>query len=80
MVFVQYYDIDLAGKLSECCGDRAVVVLDGRNSLETMHKDAKAFNGVNRPEYKAYRIYKGESFSRSNPITNIISLTEGEVQ
>ena len=86
MVYVEYYnevtptnwqglqDFDYTPKLVEACGDRSVVVLDGRNSLETMHNDARVFNGVRRPTYAAYRLMKGESFTRSSPISNIIEL------
>jgi hypothetical protein len=71
MVYVQYFDIDLAGKLSPAMGDRAVVILDGRNNLENMIIDAVKFNGFRRPVYKAFQIFKGDSFSRSSAITEI---------
>lgn len=75
MYYVQYYNKGL--KLNvfiEACGDRAVVILDGRNSISTMHEDAYKFNGKHRPNYQAYRIFKGSSFLNSQPITNIIPL------
>jgi len=74
MVYVQYYNKDLSGKLAEALGDRAIVILDGRNNLKTMKRDAISFNGVRRPIYEAYQIRKGDSFSRSQPITGIIQL------
>lgn len=74
MVYVQYYHTDLANNLSEACGDRAVFILDGRNTLTTMHSDAVANNGMRRPKYEAYRIFKGSSFLYSQPITEIIRL------
>lgn len=74
MVYVQYYHTDLANNLSEACGDRAVFILDGRNSLSTMHNDAIVNNGVRRPKYEAYRIFKGSSFLNSQPLTGIIRL------
>ena len=73
MVYVQYYYKN-ENKFIEPCGDRSVVILDGRNSIETMKKDAVQFNGYRRPVYDAYRIFKGETFSRSNPITELKTL------
>ena len=81
MTFIQYYYTGVAHqrnnytpKLIEVCGDRGVVVLDGRNSLETMHNDAVEFNGYRRPVYEAYQLFQGDSFSRCNPISKIINL------
>lgn len=80
MYFIQYYDTNLKGELKEelkeALGDRSVVICDGRNSIETMKSDAIKYNGFRRPLYKAFRIFKGESFTRSNPITEIIKLGE----
>jgi hypothetical protein len=58
--YIQYLDYDLSGKLSEPCGDRSIVVLDGRNSLETMIKDGIDFNGYRRPNYPHFRIMQGD--------------------
>jgi len=74
MVYVQYFHKDLSGQLVEALGDRSIVILDGRNNLETMKQDAVSFNGVRRPVYDAYQIRKGDSFSRSQPITGIVQL------
>ena len=70
--FVEYYQKSaISDNLIPACGDRAVIVLDGRNSLETMKQDARVNNGVRRPVYDAFKIHKGESFSN-----NCKSLTE----
>jgi hypothetical protein len=74
MYYVQYYDYDLAGKLAPPCGDRAVVILDGRNNIETMHSDAYRFNGYRRPNYAAYQIFKGRSFLDGRPISDLVML------
>lgn len=75
MVYVQYFDKScISDNLIPACGDRSVVVLDGRNKLETWIQDAIKFNGFRRPKYKAFQIFKGESFTRSNPITEITLL------
>lgn len=73
MVFVQYFDRGvISGELIPACGDRAVVQLDGRQSLETWKNDATVFNGYRRPTYKAYQIFKGRNFNDCKPVTNII--------
>lgn len=75
MVYVQYFDKSaISEKLIPACGDRAVFILDGRNGLWTMIDDAIKANGVRRPVYKAFQIWKGESFSKSKPITKIFKL------
>ncbi len=59
--YIQYLDYSpITGNLYEPCGDRAVVVLDGRNSLATMIEDGHNFNGYRRPKYPHFRIMKGD--------------------
>ena len=74
MVYVQYYYRNQSGELQEVLGDRGVVILDGRNSLKKLKEDAIACNGKRRPIFDGYRIFFGESFTRSAPITEIIEL------
>lgn len=79
MVYVQYYDYqgaEIKGVpyLSEVLGDRGVVILDGRNSLENMHAHAHFFNGNKRPRFHSYRLFKGRSFMDSQPITDMEEL------
>jgi len=71
MRYVQYYHKQ-GDKLVEACGDRAVVILDGRNTIETSKQDAVKFNGYRRPRYDGFQIWEGDTFTRSKPITNII--------
>jgi hypothetical protein len=73
MRYVQYY-WKHEGKIMEECGDRGVVILDGRNSLQTSIDDAIGFNGRHRPYYAAYRIFQGESLSNARPITKLIEI------
>lgn len=70
MYWVQYFELR-SKRFAEPCGDRCVVQLDGRNSLDKMKEDAIDFNGVRRPYYRAYQIRKGDSFTR-----NVVNLTE----
>lgn len=79
MVFVQYFDEScISEKLIPACGDRSVVILDGRSNLATLKTVAINLNGVRRPFFKAFQIFKGESFTRSTPITEIIKLKQKE--
>ena len=71
MHYVQYYEYNLAGKLDHALGDRGVVILDGRQNLSSLRADAVSCNGRRRPTYPAYRLYRGESFTRSSPIDSI---------
>ena len=75
MIFVQYFDRGcITGDLKEACGDRSVVILDGRNSMVTWKADAVKFNGYRRPVYDAYQLFKGRNFLDARPITDIILL------
>lgn len=59
--YIQYLDFSpISGHLYEPCGDRAVVILDGRNCLDTMIDDAHRFNGFNRPKYPHFKIMRGD--------------------
>jgi hypothetical protein len=75
MVYVQYFHKGIVtGNDIPACGDRAVVTLDGRQTITTWHRDAVSFNGMRRPMYTAYQIMRGESFTRSTPISPIVRL------
>lgn len=59
--YVQYLaKSPMSGELYEPCGDRAVFILDGRNSLATMIQDAHDANGFNRPKYDHFKIMRGD--------------------
>jgi hypothetical protein len=76
MRFCEYGHVDKKGEFHCECGDRATVILDARNSIETSIQDAREFNGYRRPVYEACQISQGESLLRSNPITDVIKLQE----
>jgi hypothetical protein len=58
--FIQYLDFSpVTGALYEPCGDRAVLLLDGRNNLKTMVNDGHKFNGYRRPIYPHFKIMRG---------------------
>lgn len=78
MYFIQYYQQGVkTGKLIPACGDRSVVILDGRNNLATMQYDARRFNGYRRPVYDAYQIFRGNALTRALPVTEVIELKRG---
>ena len=59
--FIQYLDFSpVTGELYEPCGDRAVVILDGRRNLAAWVQDAHECNGVHRPKYPHFRIMQGD--------------------
>jgi len=76
MVYAQFYARNLAGVLDEAMGDRSVVVLDGRCSKQWMGKVA-ASECLKRG-YEAWRIFKGDSFSRSVPISGMWPVVRDE--
>lgn len=76
MTYVQFFMPSIPGfwnnnstALIEGCGDRAVIILDGRESLHT-HKVIAITEGAKRG-YKAFQIRTGEAFSRSFPVTPV---------
>ncbi len=76
MTYVQFYRRNPDGSLVEPCGDRSVVILDGRCSKQWMGDTAAS--ECRRRGYDAWRIFKGESFSRSAPISNVWFVAKDE--
>lgn len=75
--YVEYLDISpVTGELYKPCGDRSIVQLDSRNTLDNMHKDAREFNGYRRPVYHSYQIIQGNALRDAKPITDVISLED----
>jgi hypothetical protein len=59
--YIQYLDYSpVTGALYEPCGDRAVVELDGRQSLSTWIQDGYDFNGFRRPKYPHFKVMRGD--------------------
>ena len=70
MIYAQFYGKSaISDELIEGCGDRSVFVLDGRNTLRTQIADAKAWGA--RHGWLAFKIYKGDTFTRSRPISSL---------
>lgn len=78
MYYAQFYDRAVyppgTTELIEACGDRGVIILDGRMSRKNMLAESERICRQRR--YLAYRIYHGETFTRSQPITKL-NLVEG---
>jgi hypothetical protein len=59
--YIQYLDYSpVTGALYEPCGDRAVVILDGRRNLAGWIIDAQEANGFRRPKYPHFKIMRGD--------------------
>lgn len=56
------------------CGDRAVIILDGRYRLDALIDTAIVNNGHRRPVYEAVQLFKGPRFTESKPLTKPIKL------
>ena len=69
MIYAQFYHYDLAGKLEEACGDRAVVIIDAR--LRTTTIGEIAAKECSKRGYVAWAIFKGESFTNSVRVSHI---------
>ena len=68
MIYVQFYQHGVIGaETIEASGDRSVVILDGRCTRQWMRETAVA-ECKNRG-YTAWRIFKGETFTRATPIS-----------
>ena len=51
------------------CGDRSVLILDGREALHLQVEHAQDW--CKRYKYKSFRLMKGESFTRSKAISTV---------
>lgn len=79
MQYIQYYSKSaISEELVQACGDRSVVILDGRSSLETAINEGYEFNGIRRPFYAAFRIFKGANFLVSKSISGLCMLPKKE--
>ena len=76
MTYVQFYHYIANGSLMEASGDRSVVILDGRCSKQWMG-DISASECKHRG-YDAWCLFKGESFTRSAPISQVWYVAKDE--
>lgn len=71
MIYAQFFHPSAVEplKLVPACGDRSVIILDGRRSLTALH--AVCMDEEERRGYRGYQLMKGESFTRSEPVTGV---------
>lgn len=71
MVYAQFLQRGvMTGAIIEATGDRGVIILDGRESKNSHH--AIAETECNKRGYIGWQLFKGESFTRSSPISERI--------
>jgi hypothetical protein len=76
MKYVQYYHRGVkTGRIIPACGDRAVVVLDGRNSLASMQQDAIFI--ARQRGYTAYQILEDDTLARGVRTLTGIMIIDG---
>lgn len=74
MIFAQFYQTCwFTGLPIEACGDRSVIILDGRHTLADNISMAK--EECKKRGYIGYIICRGETFTRSNAITEFKQIT-----
>ena len=67
--YIQYLDVSpISGKIYEPCGDRAIIILDGRLNLDSMINAAHENNGARRPQYAHFKIMRGNRFNNNNKV------------
>lgn len=69
MMYAQFYREGGDGKFYEGVGDRSVIVLDGRHSPATNGHIAE--KEARKRGFDAWRIFKGETFTRSSPVSQL---------
>lgn len=74
MVWAEYGSI-VNDLFIPACGDRSVIILDGRCKLDTLIDTAIIHNGNRRPVYEAVQLFKGPRFTESKPLTKPIKLS-----
>lgn len=76
MIYAQFFQRSATDKtkIIEACGDRAVIVLDGRETRAS-HNHIASVECLKRG-YVAWQLMKGDSFTRSSPITDVFRIEE----
>jgi len=75
MLYAQFYQASAINQneIIEACGDRSVIILDGRYKSET--NGGIAADECKKRGYKAWRIFSGETFTRSRPVSQLWYVT-----
>lgn len=70
MIYAQFYQKSaISEDTIEACGDRSVIILDGRNTNFTHRSIAEG--ECKKRGYVAWRLFSGETFTRSIPSSDI---------
>jgi len=76
MYFIQFYTRSVPNEwngykrnLIEACGDRAVCIIDGRESQTS--QEILAVEECKKRNYSGYSIHRGESFTRNQTIVPV---------
>ena len=76
MVYAQFYQRAVwpvgTAELIEATGDRSVIIIDGRLKRRTMERIALA--ECAKRGYLAWQLFRGDSFTRSVPVTGLSML------
>lgn len=78
MIYAQFFQksaID-PSKTIEACGDRSVIIIDGRLSTATIGEIAAS--ECAKRGYIAWQIFKGDAFTRSKPVSQIWYTNSGK--
>jgi hypothetical protein len=75
MYFAEFYHRTQSGQFTEACGDRSVLILDGRESATSHHTHAIQWG--KKHNFAAYKLCTGESFTRANTRTGLHMVTAG---
>lgn len=67
-----FHHRDLSGTLTEACGDRSVISIDGRLSDRNLH--AIAADECKRRGFCAYRIHAGDNLARAVPRGKLVNV------
>lgn len=71
MIYAQFWHAGLSGKLIPACGSDSVLPMDGRLNMGSIHARARA--RLAEPffarKFAAFTIHRGESYSRSRPVS-----------
>lgn len=74
MTYIQFHQPSALdkSKLIECCGDRGVIIYDGRMCIASILADAAI--ECSKRGYSGYQLFRGETFCRSHSVTSIFRL------
>jgi hypothetical protein len=73
MLYAQFFQKSaISDEIIEACGDRSVVVYDGRRAVASYNDEAK--RECAKRGYVGFQFFKGETFTRSSPVSEYVPL------